>query len=82
MARFVKIGADLVNLDAVTHVIFVENQSGISDRIVIEVGAAAIVVDSEIGGRPRMEGIRAKILEVLQPEDWDLTFDSGKRDKL
>ena len=82
MARFVKIGADLVDLDAVTHVIFVENQSGISDRIILEVGSAAIVVDSDIGGRARMDAIREKILRALNPEDWDAGPNPDKPSKL
>lgn len=71
MARFVKIGGELLNLDAVTRVSFVENQSGISDRIVVSVGAADVIVDSGLIGRKRMEAVRERLLRELAPDDWD-----------
>ena len=71
MAQYVKIGTDIVNLAAITRVSFMDAQSGISDRTLIDVGGAVVVVDSAIGGRARMEAIREKLLQVLDPEDWD-----------
>ena len=71
MAKYVKIGADIVNLDSVTRVTFVENQSGLSDRIIIHAGEAQVTVDSAIGGRKRMDDIRERLMEVLRPELWD-----------
>jgi hypothetical protein len=76
MSKYVKIGADVINLDAISHIQFFENQSGISDRIIIEVGTATVIVDSAIGGRKRMDAIREKLLAVLDPEDWD-AIDTG-----
>ena len=71
MARFVKIGADIIDLDAVTRIAILENQSGISDRIVLDVGGATVIVDSSIGGRARMDAIREKLVQALEPEDWE-----------
>jgi hypothetical protein len=78
MNKFVKIGADMINLDAVSNVQFVENQSGISDRIIIQIGQTTVTVDSAIGGRKRMEVIRQKLLETLQPDDWDQSYGSDR----
>jgi hypothetical protein len=78
MNKFVKIGADIINLDAVSNVQFLENQSGISDRIIIQVGEATVTVDSAIGGKKRMEAIRQRLMEALQPEDWDQSYGSDR----
>ena len=71
MAKFVKIGTDVINLDEITRISFVENQSGLSDRIVISIGSASVTVDSAIGGRERMEEVRRRLLSVLAVEEWD-----------
>jgi hypothetical protein len=71
MNKFVKIGSDMINLNGVSHITFVENQSGISDRIIIQVGEAVVTVDSAIGGKKRMLGIREKLMATLTPELWD-----------
>ena len=66
----------MINLQSVVRVTFVENQSGISDRILIQVGETEVVVDSAIGGKARMDAIRAKLMQVLAPEDWDTAYGS------
>jgi regulator of extracellular matrix RemA (YlzA/DUF370 family) len=71
MAKFVKIGADVISIDSVSRISIVENQSGISDRIIINAGGSEVVIDSAIGGRARMDLIREKLLSVLDPEIWD-----------
>ena len=71
MANFVKIGNELINLDVVARVSFVENQSGISDRIVISVGGGEMVVDSSRVGKAGLERIRRKITSALTPNDWE-----------
>jgi hypothetical protein len=71
MARFVKIGDDIINLDAVVRITTIENQSGVSDRILITVGDTTITVDSGIGGRKRMDAIMEKLRLALKPENWD-----------
>ena len=55
----------------VVRVAFVENQSGMSDRILITIGEAIITVDSGLIGRDRMEAVRERLVRELKPEDWD-----------
>jgi hypothetical protein len=71
MSKYIKIGQDLINLQSISHIAFIENQSGISDRIVIRVGESVVTVDSAIGGKKRMEMIRERFLQSLKPELWD-----------
>ncbi|HZL37162.1 MAG TPA: hypothetical protein VFC78_17715 [Tepidisphaeraceae bacterium] len=75
MARFVKIGMEVINLDAISRITFMENQSGISDRIIIAIGDTSITVDSAIGGRARMNAIREKLMAALEPMDWEPPVD-------
>ncbi|HET6247162.1 MAG TPA: hypothetical protein VFE47_05625 [Tepidisphaeraceae bacterium] len=82
MDTFVKIGPDLINLAAISRVTFVENQSGISDRILIQVGEVEVVVDSAIGGKPRMDAIRVKLMQNLAPSDWDSSYGSDAPEAL
>ena len=72
MDKFIKIGSDIFNLEGITRISILENQSGISDRILIEVGAAVVVVDSALGGRKRMDEIRERLVAALKPQDWDM----------
>ena len=71
MTKYVKIGPDVINLEAISRITFVESQSGISDRIIIDVSGTELVVDSDIGGRARMNAVRERLLRVLAPEDWE-----------
>lgn len=71
MSNFVKIGGEYVNLEFVTRIAVMENQSGISDRILIYVGDTILVVDSALGGRERMDKVLAKLVELLEPEVLD-----------
>lgn len=71
MTKYVKIGADIINIEAISRITFVDNQSGISDRIIIDVSGSEVIVDSDIGGRERMEAVRKRLLNVLKPEDWE-----------
>jgi hypothetical protein len=77
MARYIKIGGDIVNLESIARVTLMENQSGISDRIIIEVGGAPMVVDSAIVGREEMQKIRERFEAALAPEDWNLPAPSA-----
>ncbi len=70
MAKFVKIGPDLISIESISRITFVENQSGISDRIIISAGGAEVVVDSGICGRETMHAIRDRFMQVLEPEIW------------
>ena len=70
MARFIKIGSDIVNLEAITRVSLVFGQSGYSDRLLISMGDATVTVDSALG-RERMTRISQKLLAALNVEDWD-----------
>jgi hypothetical protein len=70
MARYVRIGNDVINLDAITRISFIENQSGMSDRLVVSVGDATVNIDSA-QGRERMMRVREKLLAALEVENWD-----------
>lgn len=71
MKRFVKIGQDVVNLDSIGRVSFVEAQSGISDRILIDVGGTTVVIDSAIVGKATLAIVRTRLMEALEPQAWD-----------
>ena len=66
MARFIKIGSDVVNLEAITRISLVIGQSGYSDRLQISMGDSTITVDSALG-RERMMRISQKLLAELEP---------------
>jgi hypothetical protein len=70
MPKFVKIGSDIINLDAITRISLIENQSGMSDRLVIQVGDATVNVDSAVG-REQMTRIQARFMTALEVEDWN-----------
>jgi hypothetical protein len=70
MARFIKIGSDVVNLEAITRISLIMGQSGYSDRLLISMGDATVTVDSALG-RERMMRISQKLLAALSVEDWD-----------
>ena len=70
MARFIKLGNDVVNLEAITRISVVIGQSGYSDRLIISMGEATVTVDSAMG-RERMMRISQKLLTALNVEDWD-----------
>jgi hypothetical protein len=71
MPRFVKIGSDIINLDAITRVSVVENQSGMSDRLVIQLGEVTVNVDSATG-REEMLRVQKRLSETLRVEDWNI----------
>ncbi len=68
--RFIKLGNDVVNLEAITRISIVIGQSGYSDRLLISMGEATVTVDSAMG-RERMMRISQKLLAALNVEDWD-----------
>jgi hypothetical protein len=71
MPRFVKVGSDVFDVDAITLVTYMENRSGISDRILITLTEGSVTVDSGIVGRDVMEGVWKRLMDALKPADWD-----------
>jgi hypothetical protein len=71
MPRFVKVGPDVFDLDAITQIAYVENRSGISDRIIITLTEGSVTVDSGISGRDVMDAVWKRLMDSLKPADWN-----------
>ncbi len=72
MARFIEIGPDVFDLDSVTRISMLENRSGISDQLLIDVAGSCITIDSGIVGRNRMDSIRQRLMLLLEPKNLDV----------
>ena len=71
MPRFVKVGPDVFDLDAITQITYMENRSGISDRIIITLTEGSVTVDSGIAGRETMDAVWKRLMDALKPADWN-----------
>jgi hypothetical protein len=71
MPRFVKVGQEVFDLDAITQIAYMENRSGISDRIIITLTEGSVTIDSGIAGRDTMDGVWKRLMDALKPTDWN-----------
>lgn len=71
MTDYIKIGPDIIKVDAITRVSLSENRSGISDRIILEVGGIEVIIDSGLVGKKQMYALHDRFMRMLKPEDWD-----------
>jgi len=71
MGRYIKIGGDIVNLDSIARITLMANQSGLSDRLIIDCGGSPMVVDSTFVGKEHLRKIIERFEQMLEPEDWN-----------